>query len=331
MVVKFVRQHWAQPGVTVTESKMLRDAVLGIDREVDIVVEGSFDGELVVTSLEVTEDARRATIEWAERLIEKHRRLPTNRLVLVSKSGFSKTALAAVEAEGGWVDAVTPEAVETDGQAIIKSLFVDTVQLRPTGFRLSVPAPDGNPLAVPASPVDIICDASGKELGSALELAKETLRLQWLRMKLMADAHSHPERDLLESFTCGVPIGALGYYLRGDAANEPRLVTLVEIRGGFSFAQHDLPFEFADLGGRRYGSAEAPILGQPAIWVTTTNEAEQRTTLSWRTKAGKPVTGLPAASAGEPKFPALLELQPPDWPSALPPGEGSQQAAGSLA
>jgi hypothetical protein len=36
MVVNFVRKHWAQPGVTVTESKFLRDARLGVDREVDI-------------------------------------------------------------------------------------------------------------------------------------------------------------------------------------------------------------------------------------------------------------------------------------------------------
>jgi len=39
MVVNFVRKHWAQPGVTITESKFLHDARLGIDREVDIVVE----------------------------------------------------------------------------------------------------------------------------------------------------------------------------------------------------------------------------------------------------------------------------------------------------
>jgi hypothetical protein len=31
MVVNFVRRHWAEPGVTVTESRFLHDARLGID------------------------------------------------------------------------------------------------------------------------------------------------------------------------------------------------------------------------------------------------------------------------------------------------------------
>jgi hypothetical protein len=36
-----VRKHLAEPGATITESKLLRDS-LGIEREVDIVVEGQF-------------------------------------------------------------------------------------------------------------------------------------------------------------------------------------------------------------------------------------------------------------------------------------------------
>jgi hypothetical protein len=313
MVVNFVRQHWAQPGVTVTESKLLRDAVLGTDREVDIVVEGSFDGEPVVTSLEVIEHSRPATVEWAERIIAKHRHLPTNRLVLVSKTGFTKTALTAIAAEGGWVDAATPQPVQVDGKPAAKSLFQDTIQLRPTAFRLFI----SPPLTYPAPqdlPDVVIYDANGEELGPAQELAQEALRLWWVRRKFNDDAHHHPERDLLKGFTCGIPIDSLGYYLRAEATDEVHLVTLIEITGEFSWEQQELAFELADLGGRRYGSAEATILGQPVIWVATTNEAEQRTKVSWRTKSDKPLTGVPTAPATGPWFPGLLELQPPpDW------------------
>lgn len=90
----------------------------------------------------------------------------------------------------------------------------------------------------------------------------------------------NPERNLLEGFTCGISVGSLGYYMHAENTNEPHLVTLVEIQGGFSFAQQELAFELADLDGRRYGSIEAPILGQPAIWVTSTNEAEQTSKIS---------------------------------------------------
>ena len=89
-VVRLVRQHFAQPGVTITESKELRDDRLGIDREVDIVIEGELDGEPMVISVEVVEHGRPATLPWVEQMLRKHRNLPTNRLLLVSKSGFSQ-------------------------------------------------------------------------------------------------------------------------------------------------------------------------------------------------------------------------------------------------
>jgi hypothetical protein len=48
MVVNFVRKHWAQPGVTVTESKFLYDAQSQIEREVDIVIEGTLTENLAL-------------------------------------------------------------------------------------------------------------------------------------------------------------------------------------------------------------------------------------------------------------------------------------------
>ena len=62
MIVHSVRKHTAAPGVTVTESKELAGGLLGIPREVDVVVEGDFDGEPVVTSIEVIEHSRPASI-----------------------------------------------------------------------------------------------------------------------------------------------------------------------------------------------------------------------------------------------------------------------------
>jgi hypothetical protein len=75
------------------ESKFLRDAVLGIDREVDVVIEGEFDGGPVVVSIEVNERGRRAGLPWVQEKIYKHRTLPSNRLILVSRAGFTSPAL----------------------------------------------------------------------------------------------------------------------------------------------------------------------------------------------------------------------------------------------
>lgn len=328
MVVNFARKHWAAPGVTVTESKFLRDARLGIDREVDIVVEGSFDGEPVVTSIEVIEHGRPADIAWAEREIAKHRHLPTNRLVLVSKSGFAKTALAAVTAEGGWVSAVRPERVEVDGQQVIKSLFMDLIQLKPTACWLHVLDPGkGQLLTVAALPDNSIYDADGRELGSALELVTEVLGLRWLRESFAWDAHGHPERDALKSLSCGVTVGALGYHLRAEPAGELHAIAAIEIEGEFGFAQHELAFAVADLGGRRYGSAEASVLSRPTVWVATTDQDADKTTISWRTTDGKPLTEPPSAPVRAPQFPGLLELPVPPDPGPAPDDNDEQAAA----
>jgi hypothetical protein len=112
MVVNFVRDHWAEPGVTVTESKSLHDDDVKVDREVDVVEEISVDGEPVVTSIEVTETGRRVGIQRAEQLIAKHQRLPTRHLIIVSQKGFAKSALALIDKERRWVTAARPELVE---------------------------------------------------------------------------------------------------------------------------------------------------------------------------------------------------------------------------
>jgi hypothetical protein len=92
-------------------------------------------------------------------------------------------------------------------------------------------------------------------------------------------------------------------------------VKAIEFIGKFRFVQQELAFEFSDLGNRRYGFTEAPILGHPFIWVTSSDEAEQTTMISGRTKDGKPLIDLPSVPVAEPRFPGLLKLQPSEaWP-----------------
>jgi len=104
---------------------MLRDTVLDVEREVDIVVEGTFDGDPVLTSIEVIEQGKRGNLTWVEQLIGKHRNLPTNRLILVSQSGFTKNALALVATQGGRVEALQPKVIEDNGQARVETLYAD--------------------------------------------------------------------------------------------------------------------------------------------------------------------------------------------------------------
>ncbi len=116
-----------------TESKFLTDSVLGITREVDIAIEGEVDGDPIVISVEIIERSRRASVNWVQQMIRKHLYLSTNLLLLASKSGFSQPATIAVEREGGHVQALTPEVIQVNGEAVVKNLYVDP-QSRPPSY-----------------------------------------------------------------------------------------------------------------------------------------------------------------------------------------------------
>jgi hypothetical protein len=124
-------------------------------------------------------------------------------------------------------------------------------------------------------------------------------------------------------------ISALGYHLRAEPAGDLHPIVAIEIEGEFHFVQQELAFALTDLGGRRYGSAEAPVLDRPAVWVATTDQAAEKPTISWRTTDGKPVNELPPVPVRAPRFPGLLELSaPPDGPA--PTDDNNEQATALL-
>ena len=62
-IVTLIKEHSAD-GSIVTPSHLLVDCVTGEEREVDIYIESSVDGMPVKISIECTECARPATVEW---------------------------------------------------------------------------------------------------------------------------------------------------------------------------------------------------------------------------------------------------------------------------
>jgi hypothetical protein len=97
----------------VTESKMLPDQRTGDEREIDVMIEGSSGGYPVVIAVECIDHGRSATIEWVEQIWAKHQDLHTNKVVLVSRSGFTKNAEAKAK-ELGYVTLSLEEAEVAD-------------------------------------------------------------------------------------------------------------------------------------------------------------------------------------------------------------------------
>lgn len=94
-----IHQELASPCLVV-ESEMLRDASTGQAREVDLVIRSSVGGYEVVLALECTDRNRPVDVEWVEQMWSKHSKLPTNKLILVSKSGYTATAHAKARSLG---------------------------------------------------------------------------------------------------------------------------------------------------------------------------------------------------------------------------------------
>lgn len=270
-IVRLVRQHFAQAGVTITESKMLRDAVLDIEREVDIVIEGKCDGEPMVISVEVIEHGRVATLPWVEQILRKHRDLPTNRLLLVSKSGFSGNAQAAIQREAGRVQALTPEVIEINGEAVVKHLFFDTIDYKPTGCKVHVRNGDERIVVVGIPLMDVYAEDESL-LGPLSYLVQDTVGLGAVRLRLLLEAHQRPEKDQVKAFSVNVAMPQLGYHLQQSETGQLHLIEELEIWGDFAVSQTEVPLTLTKLGGRYMAPPKRRSLAalrcgwEPPIW-----------------------------------------------------------------
>ncbi len=117
---------------SIIESAMLIDRLSGDAREVDIVLRSVVGGYELVVSIECRDRSRPATIEWVEQMIEKHNSLPTNKLILVSRTGFTQTAKAKADRHG-----VETYTLEEAGHVDWTKLVDDWSELRFEGMDLN--------------------------------------------------------------------------------------------------------------------------------------------------------------------------------------------------
>lgn len=143
-LVRQVQEQLATTSCIVRESQMLRDLRDGKEREVDIVVEGQVGPHSVIVSVEATDGARPASIEWVERMCAKHQYLPTNKLILASRSGFTKSAASEARSRGAMPIALS-EASRLDWRTEIQlqTVRIQHRRLFPSDFRVETVAPIG--------------------------------------------------------------------------------------------------------------------------------------------------------------------------------------------
>jgi hypothetical protein len=147
--VRLIHEHLAAEGARVEESRMLVDRETGEEREVDLTLTTEVAGHEIVLAVEATERKRPADAKWVEAEIAKHRTLPTDKLILVSDSGFTRGGKAKADATGGKVVALTPEEIDAEPERAIVSrlgiVLAKTIKVMPPDeLTILVRKPDGD-------------------------------------------------------------------------------------------------------------------------------------------------------------------------------------------
>lgn len=91
-LIKLLESQLASENVKIEESKLLRDKRSGEPREIDILIQTEINGHSISIAVECTDRTRKAGTPWIEQLKGKYDALPVDKVIAVSKSGFSKPA-----------------------------------------------------------------------------------------------------------------------------------------------------------------------------------------------------------------------------------------------
>jgi hypothetical protein len=178
------------PTATVTESAMLMDSVLNAPREVDICVQTDSSGHMIIVGIECRAWRKRQTVEWVEAMHGKHLHLPTDALVLVSSSGFTKAALLVAKSYN--IRAITPTDVTPGfvGEIVnnLESVWSKLSSFTPERMRLTVQWADGTEEVVQAATDLGVFRADGSLLFDAPQLANELMMLYHPNNDAMRDA-----------------------------------------------------------------------------------------------------------------------------------------------
>jgi hypothetical protein len=112
-LINLIEFQTASQKARVTESKEFIDAVTGQKREVDIVIETQEGAHQIIIGIECTDRSRPMDETWIEAIYGKHRNLPINKTIVVSRSGFYNPAI--IKAKERKIDTLTlDEALATD-------------------------------------------------------------------------------------------------------------------------------------------------------------------------------------------------------------------------
>jgi hypothetical protein len=186
-------------GWHIEESVMLKDSYTDSLREVDVVARATVSTHDHYMSIECRDHARRADVTWVESMYGKHISLPTSKLVLWSKSGFTKAAI--LKAKAFKIDTFSEvEAINADWAKIARDIVGGYVHhLTPTFLTpvIDVMLPDKRLFRIEDATLASWDNAAGENVGSMQALV----------------THTQHRPDLATVFLDHAPIGSGSFHI----------------------------------------------------------------------------------------------------------------------
>lgn len=288
-IIEMVKKLLAPQGCTVTASRMLLDRELDEEREVDVVAETSVDGHLFTQSFEVVGRGRPMDIGWVDGMIRKHETLPTDRLYLVSWSGFTEAALKRAQGTPR-VFSVTVEPVPAAA-----SLYADQIHLALKQIKPIVRLPDGRQFGVQFVPDLGIFSNNGQVLGTVWQLGSWIVQLPLLGKALLEQLHAHRDRESVRWFQLELPLNAVPFdnlYVRLERTDEHgeelQHIVGLNLVGEVRFEQQPVDLSIKTFQAEMFGHGEVVLGGVRHLIVASVGEsAEVKAVRVEANKSGK--------------------------------------------
>ena len=264
-------------GAVVTESDMLRDRHTGDEREVDTTIRGSVGGDEMVVSVECVGQSRPADVGWVERMVGKHSALPTNLLVLASRSGFSQTALRAAESAGATTVSLdeTPQAVEAKLRDRVSGLRMLSYRLAIRNVSMDVVATAGRRNRVSALPDNNVYLEDGSDVGDLASVVKSVLSLRQIAQKV----HEWRGKPLAECRTAMIELEPIlvrdgvsqELFVYSTAEGALHRVLRIVVEAGLEATNDQIDFSHGRLGDAAIAWGKTKVVEEDCLIAVTTD------------------------------------------------------------
>lgn len=186
----------ASQGAKVIPSAEITEPSSGAKREVDILIENNVGSHLIRIAIECRNHSRPADVSWIDSLKGKYRDLSIDKVIAVSKSGFTKQALKKAESLN--IDALTlKQAEEAEWTSFLpqKTVTIDNFilpTLKSAKVMVVVEKGEDQPQFKQFPELHIVDDDTGQDLGCLPDIANQIIKapdfVKSLEKKAVTDA-----------------------------------------------------------------------------------------------------------------------------------------------